>query len=402
MGYYERVKPFKLINLSEQLKSPTLLRVDINLPAENGRIAEDALRMRVYAHVMELYSEYSGLVVMSHQGRKDGDDFTSLKPHWRLLCNMLSSDVDIEYVPHDRIFTSETKERIVKLQRKEIILLDNMRYFDFEKKFDMSCRYMDFFRPYVHTCINDSIPTWHRSDSSLMCLPYVAPTCIGMRSSYELKILEEVINSRESKALICGGAKLQKISDLAKIGETTDIFLGGLPAQLYLLAQGRDLGKLNNDYLERRFTQQEFEDAKRLASLGVQHPVDFTVVENGNKRNVDLSELKACKGTIKDIGEATVEQYAKRLQEKEIRIRAGPLGVTEEGYDNGIELTKLISGEGLIFLGGDTSQEVVRRGLLGHIEDSGGKVCISGGAFLHGMAGNPFPSVDLIMQMDRS
>ena len=108
MGYYERVKPFKLINLSEQLRSPTLLRVDINLPAENGRIAEDALRMRVYAHVMELYSEYSGLVVMSHQGRKDGDDFTSLKPHWRLLCNMLSSDVDIEYVPHDRIFTSGT------------------------------------------------------------------------------------------------------------------------------------------------------------------------------------------------------------------------------------------------------------------------------------------------------
>jgi len=55
-------------------------------------------------------------------------------------------------------------------------------------------------------------------------------------------------------------------------------------------------------------------------------------------------------------------------------------------------------GEGLIFLGGDTSQEVVKRGLLGHIEDIGGKVCISGGSFLHGMAGNSYPSIDMIIQ----
>ncbi len=220
-------------------------------------------------------------------------------------------------------------------------------------------------------------------------------------SSYELKILEEVLNTIEPKALICGGAKLQKVSDLVKIGESTKLFLGGLPAQLYLMTQGYDLGENNTNFLKKKFTQEEFNDAKKLEKLGVRHPIDFTVRENGEKKNVAIDEMKTHKGLIMDIGEGTVESYAESLQEKEIRIRAGPLGVTEEGYDNGVELTKMILGEGLIFLGGDTSQEVVRRGLLGHIEDTGGKVCISGGSFLHGMAGNPYPSIDLIIQMDK-
>jgi phosphoglycerate kinase len=399
--YYEKIKPHKLINLGSQLRSPTLLRVDMNLPARNGKIAEDALRMRVYAHAIELYSEYSGIVVMTHQGRKGGDDFTSLKPHWRLLLNMISNDVDIDFIQYDTIFSRETEDKIRRLKRKEIILLDNVRYFDFEKNFDESCRYLEFFKGLIRTCVNDSIPTWHRKDSSLMCLPYVAPTCIGMRSSYELKILEGVLNTKDSKALICGGAKLQKISDLVKIGGTTKLYLGGLPAQLYLITQGYDLGEQNNGFLKKKFTLEEFEDAKKLEKLGVRHPIDFTVSENGEKKNVTLDEMKKSRGLIMDIGDATVEKYAESLQEKEIRIRAGPLGVTEEGYDNGVELTRMILGEGLIFLGGDTSQEVVRRGLLGHIEDTGGKVCISGGSFLHGMAGNSYPSIDLIIHMDK-
>ena len=80
-----------------------------------------------------------------------------------------------------------------------------------------------------------------------------------------------------------------------------------------------------------------------------------------------------------------------------MRVRAGPLGVYEEGYTNGLELTKRISGDGLIFLGGDTSQELNEGGLLGHIEDSGGTICVSGGSFLHGWAGGLFPSLELLL-----
>jgi 3-phosphoglycerate kinase len=117
------------------------------------------------------------------------------------------------------------------------------------------------------------------------------------------------------------------------------------------------------------------------------------------RRNVKLEGLPKTKGEIRDIGPETLETCASALQEKPLRIRAGPLGVYEQGYQNGLELTKRISGDGLIFLGGDTSQELNAGGLLGHIEDSGGRICISGGSFLHGWAGGRFPPIEALQSL---
>jgi len=400
---FDKFQHYKIVNLSRQLRAPTLIRVDINLPASHGMIEEDALRMRVYAHVLELYSDYTGLVVMSHQGRKGDDDFTSLNPHARMLRKLLPRDVEVEFVPHESVFTDETRAKMGRLRKGQIIVLDNMRYFEEEKKWNPeSNTYVPFFKGVVRTCVNDSIPTWHRTDSSLMCLPYIAPTLIGLRSSYELRILREVMTSKEPKALIMGGSKLQKVSDLVKIAASgVEIFTGGLPGQLIARARGCDLGEANNRFLDEKFSGEEFEEAKRLNSLlnghdglAVHHPLDFIVEEGGARRNVKIGDLPTSKGVIKDIGEETLEVYATRMQEKPIRIRAGPLGVYEESYQNGLELTRRIGGDGLIFLGGDTSQELNEGGLLGHIEDAGGRICVSGGSFLHGWAGGSFPSVE--------
>jgi phosphoglycerate kinase len=403
-----KLQPYKLVNLGLQLKTPVLVRVDINLPASHGQIKEDALRMRVYGHVLEMYSDYAGLVVMSHQGRKGGDDFTSFAPHCETLRKLLPDDMMVEFVPYDKIFTEETKKKIKGLERRQIILLDNMRYFEEEKKWNAeSNTYVPFFKGMIQSCVNDSIPTWHREDSSLMCLPYIAPTWIGLRSSYELRVLQEVINSKEPKALIMGGAKIQKVPDLIKIAQTgVDIFTGGLPGQVVAKSRGYDLGEANNKFLAKKFSAEDFGEAKKLDSLleghsghGVRHPIDFVVDDGGVRKTVMLEDLPKTKGEIRDIGPETLETYASALQEKPLRIRAGPLGVYEKGYQNGLELTKRISGDGLIFLGGDTSQELNAAGLLGHIEDSGGRICISGGSFLHGWAGGTFPPIESLMSL---
>ncbi len=403
-----KLQPYKLVNLGRQLKTPVLVRVDINLPASKGRIEEDALRMRVYGHVLEMYSDYAGLVVMSHQGRKGGDDFTSFMPHFETLKKLLPQDMEVDFVPYDQIFTEDTKKKIKGLKRRQIILLDNMRYFEEEKKWDAEKNtYVPFFKGIIQSCVNDSIPTWHREDSSLMCLPYIAPTWIGLRSSYELRILQEVVNSNEPKALIMGGAKIQKVQDLVKIAQMgVDIFTGGLPGQVIAKSRGYDLGEANNRFLEKKFSTEDFGEAKKLDSLiksqgenGLRHPVDFMVDEGGVRKAVKLEDLPKTKGEIRDIGPETMETYASMLQEKPLRIRAGPLGVYEKGYQNGLELTKRISGDGLIFLGGDTSQELNAGGLLGHIEDSGGRICISGGSFLHGWAGGRFPPIEALMSL---
>ena len=405
MRYGELIAPYKLVNLS-QLKSPSLLNVDINLPVADGKIAEDAKRIEVYSDLIEIYSEYTGLVVMGHQGRKGDDDFTSFVPHYRLFLKMLPSDIELELIPHEKIFegeafTHETLEKIRGLGPRQVLLLDNLRYFDFEGKFDeTTCPYLTL-KGVVSSCINDAISAWHRSNSRLMCMPYVAKTYIGMRSSYELRILEEVMASRGSKALISGGKKLQKASDMRAIYDSGVAgFTGGLVGQLVARVNGHDLGEKNNKYLEKSFSSKELEDAKAIAKLGTRYPIDFTVRENGLVRNnVPLSEIGKSNGVIVDIGGGTVDEYARELQSYEVRIRAGPLGVIEQRHLNGIELTKRIAGDGLIFLGGDTSQEVIMSGLDRHIVNGGGQILLSGGSALHRLADGRYPCLDLMLQL---
>lgn len=399
--YFERIRDFKLVNLESQLKNPTLIRIDINSPVINGRISENNLRLQVYAHLLELYSDYSGLIVLSHQGRPGQSDFISLKQHWVILRKLLPSNKEIEFISKDSVFTEKTKQKLKALKRDEIVLIDNVRMFDEEFNFDPeNSKYIEFFREIANCCINDSIPTWHRNHASLMCLPYIARTYIGIRSAFEFKVLHNIVVDPSEKVLIMGGAKLQKANYIHKIAKRNcSILTGGLVGQLIARIKGYDLGERNNELLDRRFKAKEFEEAKILCKrIDIRHPVDFVVLEDGENRNIPIEEMRSSKGIIMDVGPETVDLYSKICQEKEIRIRAGPLGKFEHGYSNGIKLTKKIAGDGLIFLGGDTSQEVINFGIYQHIVNSGGLVLISGGSFIHGMADERFPPLDILIK----
>ena len=182
MNYVESIREHRLVNLFSQLKGPTLVRIDINLPFDNGAIAEDAMRMKIYANIAELYASYVPLVLLAHQGRKGDEDFSSLKPHYKLLLK-LTEKVDIDFIEYEDIFTESTRQKISQLKPGNILLLDNVRYFDHELNFDpYNSPYIKYFKGVIQTCVNDAIPAWHRDNSRLMCLPHIAPTLIGIRS----------------------------------------------------------------------------------------------------------------------------------------------------------------------------------------------------------------------------
>ena len=401
VDYYKATRDYWLVNLASQLKSPTLVRIDINIPVVGGRIMEDNMRIIAYAHVLELLSEYAGLVVTAHQGRPGNKDFINLKQHWIVLRRLLPSRIDIEFVPVDKVFTEETRRRIMELKAGEILLLDNVRMFREEYEFDPSTSsYIKFFKGVIKSCVNDAMPVWHRPHTSLMALPYIAKTWVGIRSVYELKALSEVLNEPgDDCGIIMGGAKLAKTNYLVRVLSKMDAYTGGLPGQLIARVKGYDLGPKNNKFLEEKFSPEVFEVARMLVrKFNVYHPVDFVVLENGENKEIPIDELSKTNGVIMDIGMETVDLYAEKLQEKAIRLRAGPLGVYERGYNHGIILTKRIAGSGLIFLGGDTTAEIVKYGLDRIIISTGGMMCLSGGAFLHGLAGFSYPSVDLILK----
>lgn len=401
-NYYDETRDFWLINLSRQLKTPTLIRIDINIPVVNGRIVEDSYRLTVYADVLTLMAEYAGIVAIAHQGRRGQKNFIHLKQHWIILRKLLPTDIEIEYIPFDKIFTSETKKRISELKKREILLLDNIRMMNEETEFkEEKSSFIKFFKGVVKRAINDAIPVWHRAHASLMALPYIAKTYIGVRSVLELKTLSDVLKSRDGKvALIMGGAKLAKINYLDRILRWAEGYTGGLPGQLLAYADGKDLNENNNNFLKRKFSEEDFNAARLLLKkYKMRYPKDFVIVENGEKKEVSLKEISKTNGIIYDIGSETVDWYADEVEGMEVRIRAGPLGVFERGFDNGVKLMKRISGSGLIFLGGDTTAEVAMYGLDRIIANTGGLLCVSGGSFLHGMAGEPYPSIDRLLKM---
>ena len=141
-GYLDLTRRFRLINLGTQLMNPSLVRIDINLPVQEGRISENNMRLQIYAHLIEVYSEYCGLVLMTHQGRPGSKSLIPLKQHWVALRKALPSDADIEYIPKDSVFTPETRGKIEILKKREILLLDNVRFFPEESKFEPdTCSY---------------------------------------------------------------------------------------------------------------------------------------------------------------------------------------------------------------------------------------------------------------------
>ncbi len=400
--YFRDTKPYWLTNLAEQLKSPTLVRIDINQPLKGGRVLEVTLRARVYAYVLQVMAEYAGLVVLAHQGRPGESDFVSLRSHFAQLRKLLPLDIEIEFIPHNKMYSKETIDKIRRIREKQIILLDNVRMFEEEFSFNPETSNMiSKFRGVIKRCVNDAMPAWHRAHTSLMALPHIAYTYVGMRAVYELKVLSDLLGEKwENCAIVMGGRKLEKLEVLERILKRMEGFTGGIPGQLIARAKGYDLGPKNNAFLERIASIKQFKAARRLADLGVHHPVDFTVFENGEAENVPIEKMKGKDSLIVDIGEETVRIYSQLLSKKTFRIRAGPLGIYEKGFLNGIELTKRIMGSGLIFLGGDTSQEALETGIIDQIRDTGGHFLLSGGAFLHGLAGLPYPSVEEILKQN--
>jgi phosphoglycerate kinase len=354
----------------------------------------------VYSDIISILAEYAGMVVISHQGRKGEESFISLKQHWVVLRKLLPSEIDIEFMPFERVFSREGKERMRNLKRREVILIDNIRMLDEETKFSAErSKFIEFFKGLAGACINDAMPVWHRAHTSLMGLPYIAPTYIGMRAIYELRALRDALRGKAHDiGIVMGGSKLTKAQYLTSILRRMECFTGGLPGQLIARVKGYDLGTRNNSFIERKFSGETFETAKLLAEkFNIHHPVDFVVWENGDSKVIHIDELKDTEGIIMDIGPETVDIYAEALQSKTIRIRAGPLGVYEKGYSNGIRLTKRIMGIGLIFLGGDTAEEITMHKLDSIIQSAGGLMCLSGGAFLHGLAGQRYPSIDILI-----
>ena len=431
MDYYSDLQSFEFKNIYSALNErngPILIRFDINSPVgSNGRISlgngNINLRLEENGYLLRAYSKLGPLVLMAHQGRKNplgkkpDKDFVNLLDHYQVLMNI--SGIRIHFVEWTEgeswsDYSRNVEKHLKVLNKGEALLIDNVRIWDFEKEFDPdNCPYIDFFKDAgLSAFINDGLPVWHRGDSSLMFGRHVAPTFIGHISMKELRIQHKIMNDPGKKVIIIGGKK-PKFEAIPNLVEKMDVLTGGVTGILTAYLNGYEVGILNEALLDNIFAGMD-KEIKKYESIvqdyEVGHPVDFVLSQRSNNSDTnrinvsidDLNKPEYQDYEIFDIGSETVRTYSNKINRGRYdwRIRAGPCGVYEENFENGIRLIESILGTGFVAIGGDTVEELQKFEICKPIIYSDGAVMLGGGSHLEGFADIPYPCIeDLIRHM---
>lgn len=424
MSYFPQLSKYEFKNIYRSLetrKGPIAIRIDINCPTDKtGRIphrnGEVNLRLETNAYLLRAYSKLGSLIIMAHQGRKtppgkkQDKDFVNLLDHHLVLSNLSGMRIHyVEYLENEtwEDYSTRLANQVKPAKPGEAVLMDNVRIWDFENTFTSDCPYIPFFEDLgLLAYINDGLPLWHRDNASLMFGRHVAPTYIGHVSMKELRTQHRIMHDKGRKVMLIGGKK-PKFEAIPRLAERMDILTAGVTGILTAKLSGNEVGAKNEELLSQVFKGMD-KEIKLYESLledySVGYPTDFVLsqshnLSDSNRFNVPLKELNDPRWEqygIYDIGSDTVKQYTDAINTGgyDWRIRAGPNGVYEEDFDNGVKLIENILGTGFVALGGDTVEELQHYDLCKPIMYSDGTVLLGGGSHVEGFAGMPYPCID--------
>jgi phosphoglycerate kinase len=360
-----------------------LVRVDFNVPIENGVITDET---RITAALPTLHAildqQPQSLVLMSHLGRpKDGvpDPKYSLRPVAAALEAHLSRTVTFVENP----LSDEAVTHVNSLPAGSVVLLENTRFYvgETQNSPELAAQFAKFGDVYV----NDAFGSAHRAHSSTEAVAKLMPAVAGLLMEKELTYLASALDSPVRPLIaILGGAKVSdKIKVIeALLAKADKVLIGGGMANTFLRAQGRATGA---SLVE----ENALETARVLLSQGGEKlvlPIDF-VIADAFKDDANTQVIRADQDTpdgwqILDIGPETVAHYAALLGEARTVVWNGPMGVFEmasfaKGTNAIARILAELTEKGVITIigGGDSAAAVQQAGLaerMTHISTGGG------------------------------
>jgi len=393
---------FKTLDRVDVKGKRVLVRVDLNVPVENG-VVTDATRIeRMAPSITEIADKDAKVILLSHFGRPKGRDAkNSLKPVAAEVAHIIKRPVKFT----DDCIGEVAEQAVAALKQGEILCLENTRFHPGEEKNDP--RFVAALAKLGDLWVNDAFSAAHRAHASTEGLGHLLPAYAGRTLQAELEAFEKVLDKPQRPlAAIVGGAKIStKLDLLGHLLQKVDaLIIGGAMANTFLLAQGHKVGKslVEADLVDTaRKIMAEAKSARREIVL----PVDAVVAEkfeaHAPSRVVDIAKVDD-NGMILDIGPRSIEQAVSLLARAKTLVWNGPLGAFEmEPFDTGtVEVAeaaaertaagKLISVAG----GGDT---VAALNVAG-VRDRFTYVSTAGGAFLEWLEGKLLPGVEVLRQ----
>lgn len=349
---------FKTLDDVDYIGKRVLVRVDINCSVDpETKMITDSSRIDGILDTLNDLSQ-SKVVLMAHQGRPGSDDFISLEQHTEIMKKL---GLNATFV--DDIFGNKAKDAIRKVKDGEILVLQNVRYFEGELKnappeeVANEPLVQELF-PLFDLFVNDAFGAAHRSQASLVGFTTVLPSVAGRLVEKEIRTLTEATDTdRHPWTLVLGGSKVEdKVKILSKLlatGRVDHAVLGGLIGTLFLIAA---------DKIPERYSapikgyENAIDTARELiASYDsvILLPEDAAVESNGNRIDCDFSEMSG--NPFLDIGPRTAAKYIEIITNSAVVFANGPMGYFEkEVFASGTKmvLQAIVNCKGVTVVGG--------------------------------------------------
>ncbi len=375
-----------------------LVRADLNVPMQDGKVSDTTRIDRLAPTLKELAQKGAKVVILSHFGRPKGGPDT--KNSLRQVLGDLSKAVGQEVAFAEDCVGDKAQAAIAAAQPGQMVLLENTRFHAEEEKNDpaFAKRMAELGDLYV----NDAFSAAHRAHASTEGVARHLPSAAGRLMQQELEALTKALEKPERPVCaVVGGAKISTKLDLLGnlVGKVNMLALGGGMANTFLYAQGVDVGA---SLCEKDMADQAraiMETAKK-AGCEILLPLDFIVAKEfkagAPSRDVDAKAIGADEMAL-DVGPKTVEFLGLKIQGAKTVVWNGPLGAFEiKPFDAGTNAVAGLVAErtqegGLLSVagGGDTVAALASAG----VEDKFTYVSAAGGAFLVWLEGKDLPGV---------
>jgi phosphoglycerate kinase len=391
---------YKTLDQAAVANKRVLVRVDLNVPMENGRVTDMTRISRVLPTIRELADKGAKVILLSHFGRPKGvDKSQSLEP----LVNVLAEQLGKMVLFAPDCIGADAEKAISVLQSGQILVLENTRFHKGEEKNEAD--FVNALAKHGDIYVNDAFSAAHRAHASTEGLAHKMPAYAGRALQAELEALQSALEKPERPVMaVAGGAKIStKLELLGNLLAKVDkLAIGGAMANTFLAAQGKPVGKslYEKDLLG---TARDILAKAKSSNCEIILPTDVVVAGEFKARapsKVVSADKVGGNDMILDIGRESIGHVIAALAASKTLVWNGPFGAFEmEPFDVGTnevaeaaaELTsagKLRSVAG----GGDTVAALEHAGAA----DRFTYVSTAGGAFLEWLEGKPLPGVEAL------
>lgn len=365
-----------------------LVRADFNVPLKNGVVADD-FRIQAALPTINFLQEKGGVVILvSHLESIDGD-VLSLEPVARHL-EKLGKQVTFikDYKNAHAIIEKEGNESLGNTGNGgTIFLLENLRFNDGEKNNDAI--FARELASLADIYVNEAFSASHRKHASIVSVPKLMPSYIGLQFESEVAHLSKAFNPPHPFVFVFGGAKfdtkLPLIDTFSTIADT--IFLGGALGNDALKSQGHNVGAS-------KVSDGEVDISGIVSRPNMLIPIDAVIQDKSTKDITDIAPQDA----IMDAGPKTLALVKEKIGQAKFILWNGPLGPFEDGYTEATEsLARIIAdathdGVESIVGGGDTVAAIARL----NISDKFTFVSSGGGAMLDFLAKGTLVGIEAV------